>query len=77
MANQCEITGKSKQFGNRISNSQRHTKRTWSPNVHKKTFLLDGKKVTMKVSAAGIRLLKKQGRYASMATLLKEKSEAK
>lgn len=57
----CMITGKGKQFGNNVSFSQRHTKKVWKPNLHKKTLVIDGKKITIKVSANGIRTLKKQG----------------
>ncbi len=57
----CELTGKGKQFGHNVSFSQRHTKRVWKPNLQKKTFELNGKKVTMKLSAQAIRTLKKQG----------------
>ncbi len=61
MAQKCEVTGKGKQFGHNVSFSQRKTKRTWKPNLQKKTFIVDGKKVTMKLSAQGIRTLKKKG----------------
>jgi large subunit ribosomal protein L28 len=61
MAAQCEITGKGKQFGNHISFSQRHVKRVWKPNLQKKTFVVDGKKVTMHISTQAIRTLKKSG----------------
>lgn len=57
----CELTGKGKQFGNNISFSQRHTKKVWKPNLQKKTILVDGKKVTMKLSTQAIRTLKKKG----------------
>ncbi|HRV76080.1 MAG: 50S ribosomal protein L28 [Candidatus Nomurabacteria bacterium] len=57
----CEVTGKGKQYGNNVSFSQRHTKRTWKPNLQKKTIMIDGKKVKLKVSAQGIRILKKRG----------------
>ncbi len=57
----CELTGKGKQFGNNISFSQRHTKKVWKPNLQTKTFVLDGKKVTMKLSTQAIRTLKKKG----------------
>ncbi len=57
----CEITGKGKQFGHNVSFSQRHTKKVWKPNLQKKTIIVDGKKIKMKVSAQGIRTLKKQG----------------
>lgn len=57
----CEITGKGKQYGSNVSFSQRHTKKVWKPNLQKKTFMLDGKKVTMKISTQAIRTLKKNG----------------
>ncbi|MEX0934673.1 MAG: 50S ribosomal protein L28 [Candidatus Saccharimonadales bacterium] len=66
MAHRCEITDKGKQFGHNVSFSQRKTKKVWKPNLHKQTFLLDGEKVTMKVSAQGLRTLKKQGRYQTI-----------
>lgn len=57
----CEITGKGKQFGNNVSFSQRHTKKVWEPNLQKKTVIVDGKKVKLKISAQAIRTLKKKG----------------
>jgi large subunit ribosomal protein L28 len=57
----CDITGRGKQFGNNVSFSQRHTKKVWEPNLQKKTLIIDGKKVTLKVSAQAIRTLKKKG----------------
>lgn len=61
MAAQCELTGKGKQFGNNVSFSMRHTKRVWKPNLQKKTFIVDGQKVTMALSTQAIRTLKKKG----------------
>jgi large subunit ribosomal protein L28 len=60
----CDITGKGKQFGNSVSFSQRHTKKVWEPNLQKKTFIIDGKKVKLKVSTQAIRTLKKKGLLA-------------
>lgn len=57
----CDITGKGKQYGNNVSFSQRHTKKVWQPNLQTKTFIIDGKKVTMKLSTQAIRTLKKKG----------------
>lgn len=57
----CDITGKGKQFGNNVSFSQRHTKKVWEPNLQKKTLVIDGKKVTLKVSTQALRTLKKKG----------------
>ena len=61
MAAQCELTGKGKQFGNNVSFSMRHTKRVFKPNLQKKTFMLDGQKVSMTLSTQAIRTLKKKG----------------
>lgn len=61
MAQKCEITGKGKQFGNSVPFSQKKTKKVWKPNLQKKTFMMDGKKVTMKLSTQAIRTLKKKG----------------
>jgi len=57
----CELTGKGKQFGSNVSFSQRHTKKVWKPNLQTKTVVVDGKKVTMKISTQAIRTLKKKG----------------
>jgi large subunit ribosomal protein L28 len=59
--NICELTGKGKQFGSNVSFSQRHTKKVWKPNLQTKTILVDGKKVTMKISTQALRTLKKKG----------------
>jgi large subunit ribosomal protein L28 len=60
----CEFTGKGKQYGSSVSFSQRHTKKVWKPNLQTKTVNVDGKKVTLKVSAGAIRTLKKKGLLA-------------
>jgi large subunit ribosomal protein L28 len=57
----CDITGKGKQFGNNVSFSQRHTKKVWEPNLQKKTIIVDGKKITLKISTQALRTLKKKG----------------
>lgn len=61
MAARCELTGKGKQHGHNVSFSLRRTKRVFKPNLQKKTFMLDGKKVTMTISTQAIRTLKKKG----------------
>ncbi len=57
----CDITGKGKQYGNNVSFSQRHTKKVWQPNLQKKTLIIDGKKIKLKVSTQALRTLKKKG----------------
>lgn len=61
MAAYCELTGKGKQHGHNVSFSLRRTKRVFKPNLQKKTFMVDGQKVTMTLSTQAIRTLKKKG----------------
>ena len=68
MAARCELTGKGKQFGNNVSFSLRRTKRVFKPNLQKKTFVVDGQKVTMVLSTKAIRTLKKKGLLTSAKT---------
>jgi large subunit ribosomal protein L28 len=60
MSQRCDITGKGKQYGHNVSASLRRTQKIWKPNLQKKTFVIDGRKVTMKISANAIRTLKKK-----------------
>lgn len=61
MARKCDVTGKGVQFGNHVPFSQKKSKKVWKPNLQKKTIVIDGKKVTMKLSTQAIRTLKKKG----------------
>lgn len=61
MASRCDLTGKRAQHGHNVSFSLRRTKRTFKPNLQKKTFIVDGQKVTMNLSTSAIRTLKKKG----------------
>ena len=61
MAARCELTGKGKRHGHNVSFSLRRTKRVFKPNLQKKTFVVDGQKVTMTISTQAIRTLKKKG----------------
>ncbi len=65
MAARCELTGKGKQFGHNVSFSLRRTKRVFRPNLQKKTFLVDGQKITMVLSTQAIRTLRKKGILAT------------
>ncbi len=55
MAKYCDICGKGKVHGNNISFSVHHTKRTWSPNVHKVKVMVDGKIVKKNVCTRCLR----------------------
>jgi large subunit ribosomal protein L28 len=61
MVARCELTGKGKQFGHNVSFSMRRTNRFFKPNLQKKTFEIDGKKITMVLSTQAIRTLRKKG----------------
>ena len=63
MSRICEITGKKLMTGNNVSHSKRRTKRKFYPNLFKKKFYLpeENRWVTIKISAAGIRNINKNG----------------
>ena len=71
----CDITGKGKQYGHNVSFSQRKTNKVWEPNLQKKTLIIDGKKVKMKISTSALRTLKKKGLIE--ASTKKAKAEVK
>lgn len=68
MSKVCQITGKKVITGNNVSHSKRRTKRKFYPNLFTKKFYVaeEDKWVTLKVSAAGIRNIDKNGISASM-----------
>jgi len=76
MATRCELTGKGKQYGHNVSFSLRRTKRVWKPNLQKKTFVVDGQKVTMNLSTQAIRTLKKKGLLSNPAATAPAESRA-
>jgi large subunit ribosomal protein L28 len=63
MSKVCQITGKSTIRGNNVSHSKRRTKRTFDPNLFTKKFFLEEENrwITLKVSAAGMRIINKKG----------------
>lgn len=64
MSKICQITGKRPSTGHSVSHSNRKTKRRFLPNIFKKKILnpKTGKWEKMKVSAHGLRILKKKMR---------------
>ncbi len=63
MSKVCQITGKKVMVGNHVSHSKRHVKRTFEPNLFDKKFYLqeEDRWITLRVSAAGIRTIDKNG----------------
>jgi large subunit ribosomal protein L28 len=73
MSRVCQVTGKRVMVGNNVSHSKRRTKRRFYPNLFTRKFYLqeEDRWVTLKVSAAGLRLINKKG----LKTVLKEAKE--
>lgn len=42
MARSCDVCGKGKMFGNKVSFSNRKNRRSWSPNIRKVRAVVDG-----------------------------------
>ena len=68
MARVCQITGKERVIGNNVSHSKRRTKREFAPNLRTKRFWSEEEQrfITLKVSAAGIRNINKNGLAATL-----------
>jgi large subunit ribosomal protein L28 len=68
MSQVCQITGKKKMVGNNVSHSRRRTKRVFKPNLLTKRFFLEDENrwITLKVSAAGMRVIAKKGLRAAL-----------
>ena len=63
MTRQCDITGKKIMTGNNVSHANNKSRRTFAVNLQETTFLSEslGGKVRMRVSAAGLRTVEKNG----------------
>jgi len=67
----CQVTGRSPGFGNTVSHSHRRSRRRWNPNIQKKTYYLasQGRRITLRVSAKGIKVIDRDGIEAVVARL--------
>ena len=67
----CQLTGREPGFGNRVSHSQRKTRRRWDPNVQRKRYFVPSlnRFVTLTLSAKGIKTVDKIGVEAAVARL--------
>ncbi|HXL00742.1 MAG: 50S ribosomal protein L28 [Dysgonamonadaceae bacterium] len=68
MARICQITGKKAMVGNRISHSNKKTKRRFNVNLFRKKFywVEEDCWISLNVSAAGLRLINKIGLDAAL-----------
>ncbi|HEY5570413.1 MAG TPA: 50S ribosomal protein L28 [Bacteroidales bacterium] len=68
MSKICQITGKKAMVGNNVSHSKRRTKRTFDVNLFTKKFYWVEQEcwITLRVSAAGLRTINKNGLNAAL-----------
>ena len=68
MSKICQITGKKAMVGNNVAHSNKRTKRKFNVNLFAKKFFWVEQDcwVTLKVSAAGLRLINKVGLDAAI-----------
>lgn len=74
MSKVCDLTGKTSLVGNKVSFSNKKTKRRFNPNLQKKKFFMPetGEWITLKVSTSAIRTINKKGISATITQALKK-----
>ena len=70
MSRICQITGKRAMRGNNVSHSKRRTKRTFDVNLFSRKFYYVEQDcwISLRISAAGLRLINKVGLDAALTT---------
>ena len=68
MAKVCQVTGRKRMVGNKVSHSKKRTKRIFALNLKTKKFWSeeDQRFVTLKVSCKGMRIIEKNGLDATI-----------
>ncbi len=63
MARRCGITGKTVQFGNNVSHSNRKTRRRFKPNLQVTSLMSDalGRMVSLRLCMQGLRTIEHNG----------------
>ncbi len=74
MAWRCELTGKTRQIGNRVSHSNRKTKRRFLPNLLNVTLISDalGRSVRLRISANALKSVDHRGGFNSFLVKAKD-----
>ena len=72
MAAYCQVTQTGPQFGHKVSHARNKTKRRFDPNIQKKTYFVPslGRKVTLTLSARGIKVIDARGIDSVIAELV-------
>ena len=67
-----QVTGRKPGFGKSVSHSHVRTSRRWDPNIQKKTYFVPslGRRVTLTLSAKGIKTIDRDGIDAIVAKLV-------
>ena len=75
MSKICQLTGKKAMIGNNVSKSKRRTKRSFDVNLFTKKFYYVEQEcwVSLRISAAGLRLINKVGLDAALNSSAVEK----
>ena len=74
MSAHCQVTGRKPGFGKSVSHSHTRTSRRWDPNIQRKTYFLpsEGRRITLTVTAKGIRTIDRDGIEAVVARIRAE-----
>ncbi|WP_156755762.1 50S ribosomal protein L28 [Actinokineospora pegani] len=70
----CQVTGRTPGFGNRVSHSNRRTKRRFDPNIQSRRYWLASERrwITLRVSTKGIKAIDKNGVESVVARLRRQ-----
>ncbi|MBW3089054.1 50S ribosomal protein L28 [Bifidobacterium sp. 82T24] len=73
MTKHCQVTGRRAGVGNRVSHSHRKTRRRFGVNLQHKTYWVPslGRRITLTVSARGIRTIDRRGIDVVVAELIR------
>ena len=71
MSRICQVTGAGPGFGHHVSHSHRRTKRRFDVNIQRKSYWVPslGRRVTLTVSARGIKTIDRRGIDAVVAEI--------
>lgn len=71
MSAHCQVTGRVPGFGNRLSHSNRRTRRRWNPNIQTKTYYLpsEDRRIKLRVSTKGMKVIDRDGIEAVIGRL--------
>ncbi|MFC4333720.1 50S ribosomal protein L28 [Salininema proteolyticum] len=74
MSATCDVTGAGPRYGNNVPWSHRKTRRRWNVNLQRKRYFLpsEGRYVTLRVSAKGIKTIDRRGIESVVARLRKQ-----